>query len=82
MFVDVNLRNPWWDAKTVSDLADGARWCKLNDIELASLAGPGEAVLDCAAVGVGGTISVPDRAAEPHAFSCHVRGAGDTVSAP
>jgi fructokinase len=42
VFVDVNLRNPWWDPKTVGGLLDGARWCKLNDIELASLAGPGE----------------------------------------
>jgi len=39
VFVDVNLRNPWWDAKTVQHLLDAARWCKLNDIELASLAG-------------------------------------------
>jgi fructokinase len=42
VLVDVNLRNPWWDAKTVAGLLDGARWCKLNDIELASLSGPGD----------------------------------------
>lgn len=42
VFVDVNLRNPWWDTQTISHLLDGARWCKLNDIELASLSGPGE----------------------------------------
>lgn len=42
VFVDVNLRNPWWDAKTVQHLLDAARWCKLNDIELASLAGPAD----------------------------------------
>jgi len=42
VFVDVNLRDPWWDARTVGDLLDAARWCKLNDQELALLAGPGE----------------------------------------
>ena len=42
LFVDVNLRNPWWDAKTVAGLLDGARWCKLNNIELTSLSGPGD----------------------------------------
>lgn len=42
VFVDVNLRNPWWDTKTVGGMLGDARWCKLNDIELASLSGPGE----------------------------------------
>jgi fructokinase len=42
VFVDVNLRDPWWDAELVADTLDGARWCKLNDAELARLAGPGE----------------------------------------
>ena len=42
VFVDVNLRDPWWDGATVAGLLDGARWCKLNDHELATLAGPGE----------------------------------------
>ena len=44
VFVDVNLRDPWWDAQTVARLLDGARWCKLNDHELTTLAGPGEPV--------------------------------------
>ena len=42
VFVDVNLRDPWWDTELVADALDGARWCKLNDAELARLAGPGE----------------------------------------
>jgi len=42
LFMDVNLRTPWWDAGTLAGLLDGARWCKLNDNELAALAGPGE----------------------------------------
>jgi fructokinase len=42
VFVDVNLRAPWWDAGTLAGLLDGARWCKLNGDELATLAGPGE----------------------------------------
>jgi fructokinase len=43
-FVDVNLRDPWWNAGSVGELLDAARWCKLNDHELATLAGPGEPV--------------------------------------
>ena len=42
VFIDVNLRDPWWDAALVGGLLDGARWCKLNADELARLAGPGE----------------------------------------
>lgn len=41
VFLDVNLRDPWWDAAGVSRLIDGARWCKLNGEELTRLAGPG-----------------------------------------
>ena len=42
VFVDVNLRDPWWDAALVADILNGARWCKLNDNELRRLAGPGD----------------------------------------
>lgn len=42
VFVDVNLRDPWWTAPGVARLLDGARWCKLNDDELKVLAGAGE----------------------------------------
>ena len=38
-FIDVNLRPPWWDADGVAGLLAGARWAKLNDDELARLAG-------------------------------------------
>jgi fructokinase len=41
VFVDVNLRDPWWDPATVLDLLAGARWAKLNADELAALV-PGE----------------------------------------
>jgi fructokinase len=44
VFVDVNLRDPWWNAGAVGELLDAARWCKVNDRELATLAGPGEPV--------------------------------------
>jgi fructokinase len=44
VFVDVNLRDPWWNAEVVGELLDAARWCKVNDHELATLAGPGEPV--------------------------------------
>jgi len=39
IFVDVNLRDPWWSVKTVRSLIRGARWVKLNDSELEQLTG-------------------------------------------
>lgn len=37
IFLDVNLREPWFDHDTVGAALDGARWAKLNDAELAEL---------------------------------------------
>jgi fructokinase len=37
VFVDVNLRAPWWDKDTVSLQLEAARWAKLNDEELYEL---------------------------------------------
>jgi len=37
VFVDINLRAPWWDAQTVDMLIDGATWLKINDEELHTL---------------------------------------------
>jgi fructokinase len=34
VFVDVNLRAPWWKRRTVLNLADAANWVKLNHHEL------------------------------------------------
>ena len=45
VFVDVNLRDPWWDAATVAGMLKAARWAKLNDEELATLL-PGSAQTD------------------------------------
>ena len=45
VFVDVNLRDPWWDAATVEGLLKAARWAKLNNDELATLL-PGTAQTD------------------------------------
>ena len=42
IFVDVNLRDPWWDAGTIEGLLKTARWAKLNDEELATVM-PGSA---------------------------------------
>jgi fructokinase len=39
IFVDVNLRTPWWQAGAVHELLQGAHWVKLNSDELALLAG-------------------------------------------
>lgn len=37
VFVDVNLRDPWWTPATVDALLSGARWIKLNGDELHAL---------------------------------------------
>jgi fructokinase len=39
VFVDVNLRTPWWQAEALHELLQGAHWVKLNSDELALLAG-------------------------------------------
>ncbi len=41
VFVDVNLRDPWWNRDTVLTSLEAARWAKLNADELSSLAPPG-----------------------------------------
>lgn len=37
VFVDVNLRNPWWDKETLFSWLERARWVKLNADELAEI---------------------------------------------
>ena len=37
IFMDVNLRDPWWQRESVLALADDADWVKLNEDELAQL---------------------------------------------
>jgi fructokinase len=37
VFVDVNLRAPFWDVAQIKNLIRGANWVKLNDEELAAL---------------------------------------------
>ena len=37
IFVDINLRAPWWNEAGVFDLIRGASWLKVNDDELATL---------------------------------------------
>lgn len=37
VFVDVNLRNPWWEIERVKILVEGATWLKLNEHELDAL---------------------------------------------
>lgn len=39
VFVDVNLRDPWWSISTLESLINGATWLKLNENEAAILAG-------------------------------------------
>ncbi len=37
VFVDINLREPWWRHESVMNMLQGARWLKLNDGELSTL---------------------------------------------
>lgn len=37
LFVDINLRAPWWRREDVLELLEGVRWAKLNDEELRQL---------------------------------------------
>lgn len=41
VFVDVNLRPPWWNREQILDLVDSATWIKLNSEELGQLSGTG-----------------------------------------
>lgn len=41
VFVDVNLRPPWWTVEGVTEFIEGAGWVKLNDDELNALGGDG-----------------------------------------
>ncbi len=36
-FIDINLRDPWWDRETIGDLLAGVHWLKLNGDELAQI---------------------------------------------
>jgi len=39
VFIDVNLRDPWWNHQEVLTIVGRARWIKLNETELGLLAG-------------------------------------------
>lgn len=43
VYLDVNLRSPWWSREEVLALVDAADWVKLNRDELALLSSPAEA---------------------------------------
>jgi len=46
LFVDINLRQPWWNPGLVNELAASALWLKLNDIELSELSGNNSLLLE------------------------------------
>jgi len=50
LFVDINLREPWWKREGVARLLQGVDWVKLNDEELLALGFGGQ--LEEAAVGM------------------------------
>ena len=39
VFLDVNLRPPWWHKEQITRLLDHTRWLKINDVELEALTG-------------------------------------------
>jgi len=95
VFVDVNLRDPWWDRETVLELLRAARWAKLNADELTLLAPPAadddaratallaECALEVLIVTLGATgAAVHTAGGEHHASPAARRGAVvDTVGA-
>lgn len=46
VFVDVNLRAPWWEREQVLSLLSSARMVKMNDEELGALAPEGQSLQD------------------------------------
>ncbi len=42
VFLDVNLRPPWWDMNRISRLLGGACWAKMNDDELVRISPEGK----------------------------------------
>ncbi len=46
LFVDINLRSPWWQKEAVLGLMHSARWLKLNDDEFTELTGKPIAATD------------------------------------
>jgi len=39
IFVDINLRAPWWSKEQINELLQGINWLKLNEMELQTLTG-------------------------------------------
>ncbi|APZ43830.1 PfkB family carbohydrate kinase [Acidihalobacter ferrooxydans] len=82
VYLDVNLRAPWWDTATLRPLLDGARWLKLNDEEFALLTETGETPADFARrLGLGAVILTRGaQGAEVHADAVrHAGGAPPAV---
>jgi fructokinase len=49
VFIDVNLRPPWWNLKQVDSHIEAARWVKLNENELETIAPAGNDLMQRAA---------------------------------
>jgi fructokinase len=56
VFLDVNLRPPWWERARTAELMDGADWVKMNIGELAVIAPDGDAPGLCERHGLEGLI--------------------------
>ncbi len=42
VFLDINLRSPWWDISLINKQLSTARWAKMNDDELVRIASDGK----------------------------------------
>lgn len=56
VFMDVNLRDPWWSGERLQPLLDAADWVKLNHHELARLGPDGDAAAFCRRHGLRGAV--------------------------
>ncbi len=86
VFVDVNLRAPWWDREWVGRALDGATWIKLNDEELEALGGQAlgsddqlRIAADALRRRAGASLVIATRGADG---ACFVDEAGATCHAP
>ena len=46
VFVDINLRAPWWDIRDINEIISDCRWLKLNEEELGLIVSEGSTIED------------------------------------
>lgn len=74
VFVDVNLRDPWWEGRVVASLVRNVQWVKLNDDELGRLTGDGAATTETELEGAAAALAARHELAQV-VVTCGGRGA-------